>query len=96
MVTRLPDPGTHVPVASPIGDALMRVSGSGVAEAALRYAEAGIPVLPCLPGGKRPITAHGLHDATIDPRQIASGPPARDSPRSIRPALPSWSTDGRL
>jgi hypothetical protein len=71
MVTRLPDPGTHVPVASPIGDALMRVSGSGVAEAALRYAEAGIPVLPCLPGGKRPITAHGLHDATIDPRQIA-------------------------
>jgi hypothetical protein len=37
--------------------------------AALRYAERGWPVFPC--AGKRPITAHGLHDATVDPGLVA-------------------------
>jgi Bifunctional DNA primase/polymerase, N-terminal/Primase C terminal 1 (PriCT-1) len=32
--------------------------------AALRYAEHGWPVFPC--EGKRPLVAHGLHDATTD------------------------------
>ncbi|MBC8443579.1 MAG: bifunctional DNA primase/polymerase [Deltaproteobacteria bacterium] len=39
-------------------------------EAALRYAEEGYPVFPCVPGGKKPLTAHGFQDATTDPAQI--------------------------
>lgn len=35
-----------------------------LAEAALRYAGLGIPVFPCVPGGKQPLTANGFHDAT--------------------------------
>lgn len=34
------------------------------------YAEAGIPVFPCVPGTKTPATAHGFHDATADLAQI--------------------------
>lgn len=34
--------------------------------AALRYAELGFAVFPVRPGGKRPITANGFHDATTD------------------------------
>jgi len=39
---------------------------------ALVYAQRGWPVLPCQPGTKTPATRHGLHDASIDPDQIAS------------------------
>lgn len=39
-------------------------------EAALRYAELGYPVFPCAPGGKKPLTEHGFHDATTDSEQI--------------------------
>src|SRR5205814_5234945 len=41
--------------------------------AAHRYAAAGWPVLPCLPGGKVPVGAlvpHGCLDATTDPDVI--------------------------
>ncbi|MBP2382468.1 bifunctional DNA primase/polymerase [Brachybacterium sacelli] len=38
--------------------------------AAREFAAAGIPVFPCLPGGKRPIAEHGLLDATTDPGQV--------------------------
>ena len=38
--------------------------------AALWYAEQGMPVFPCAVGGKRPLTKHGLHDATTDLEQI--------------------------
>jgi Bifunctional DNA primase/polymerase, N-terminal len=38
---------------------------------ALGYAAAGWPVFPCVPGQKVPATAHGCHDATTDPGQIA-------------------------
>lgn len=37
---------------------------------ALRYAEMGYPVFPCVPGGKRPLTEHGFKDATTDPEAI--------------------------
>lgn len=37
---------------------------------ALRLAELGYKVLPCVPGDKRPLTANGLKDATIDEFQI--------------------------
>jgi hypothetical protein len=32
--------------------------------AAIRYANLGIPVFPCVPGGKQPLTPKGFHDAT--------------------------------
>ncbi len=35
------------------------------------YAAAGIPVFPCAPGGKTPLTPHGFKDATTDPTIIA-------------------------
>ncbi len=39
-------------------------------QSALRYAELGYPVFPCVPGGKAPATAHGFLDATTDVNQI--------------------------
>jgi len=39
-------------------------------EAALRYAEMGYPVFPCVPGGKAPMTPHGFQNATTDAAQI--------------------------
>lgn len=41
-------------------------------EAALRYAELGYKIFPCVPGEKRPLTQHGLKDATTDEFQIMS------------------------
>lgn len=41
-----------------------------IVEAAAVYAAAGIPVFPCVPGAKHPLTEHGFHDATTDLRQI--------------------------
>lgn len=38
--------------------------------AALWYAHNGIPVFPCKPRGKEPLTLHGFKDATTDPAQI--------------------------
>jgi len=37
---------------------------------ALTYADAGIAVFPCVPGGKTPLTANGFHDATTNLDQI--------------------------
>lgn len=41
-------------------------------EAAAAYATAGIAVFPCVPGGKRPLTKHGFHDATTDVNQVGA------------------------
>jgi hypothetical protein len=35
-----------------------------LAAAAIRYANLGIPVFPCVPRGKQPLTPNGFHDAT--------------------------------
>jgi hypothetical protein len=37
---------------------------------ALEYAESGIPVFPCRPRGKKPLTEHGFKDATVDAATI--------------------------
>lgn len=42
-----------------------------LAAAARSLAAAGVPVFPCEPGGKRPLTRRGFLDATSDPGQVA-------------------------
>src|SRR5699024_10131994 len=39
-------------------------------DAAAAFAASGVPVFPCAPGGKQPITRRGFHDATTDPAQV--------------------------
>ena len=41
-------------------------------EAALGYAARGIPIFPLVPLQKRPLTSHGLHDATAETAQVAA------------------------
>jgi hypothetical protein len=41
-------------------------------DAAIRYANLGIPVFPCVPGGKQPLTPNGFHDATPSARVVHS------------------------
>lgn len=41
-----------------------------ILEAAHSYAQNGVPVFPLTPQGKRPLTEHGLHDATTDREAI--------------------------
>lgn len=47
---------------------MSRVAGAPtLAAAAQRYASLGIPVFPCAPGGKQPLTPNGFHDASASP-----------------------------
>src|SRR4051812_23433018 len=41
-----------------------------LAGAARRYANLGVPVFPCIPGGKQPLTPNGFHDATSSARTV--------------------------
>lgn len=46
---------------------MLRTSGSGDLHTAAEHLAAnGIPVFPCVPGGKQPLTKRGFHDATRD------------------------------
>lgn len=45
-------------------------AGWSLARAAAVFADAGVPVFPCAPGGKQPITRRGFHDATTNPVQV--------------------------
>lgn len=42
------------------------------ASAAQLLCAAGVPVLPCVPGAKQPLTARGFHDASADPGRVAA------------------------
>lgn len=50
---------------------LTQASAGSLPAAARDLAAAGVPIFPCVPGGKRPLTARGFHDATTDRDQIA-------------------------
>jgi len=45
-------------------------SAPNLMDRALAFAGAGIPVFPCAPGGKTPLTSNGFHGATTDPDVI--------------------------
>lgn len=49
---------------------LASVFGLPLPEAARQFVTAGVAVFPCVPGGKRPLTAHGFRDASADPAQV--------------------------
>ena len=75
----------------------MGESNGKMLQAALRYAELGYPVFPCVPRGKAPATAHGFLDATTDAGQItAGGRRGRSRTSACRPpASWSWTSMGR-
>ncbi|WP_460810490.1 bifunctional DNA primase/polymerase [Microlunatus endophyticus] len=52
-------------------DAVAAAGGLSLPDAAVAYARAGLAVFPCVPGEKRPLTRHGLSDATFDPARVA-------------------------
>lgn len=59
-------------------------------QAAIRYAEAGIPIFPCLPDLKKPATAHGFKDATTDLAQIEAWWAEADYNLAFSPAEVGW------
>lgn len=53
-------------------DALARVQQLRLPDAARALATAGVPVFPCVPGEKRPLTRRGFHDATSSVDQVST------------------------
>lgn len=53
---------------NPIATAL---AASDVRDAAVELAALGLPVFPCAPGRKSPLTRHGFHDASTSTRRVA-------------------------
>lgn len=64
-----------------------------LARAALRYAALGIPVFPCIPGAKQPLTPNGFNDATTS-IQTVQGWWQRTPEANI--GLPTGATTGVL
>lgn len=51
-------------------EVLFATSRMPVRDAALTFAQSGIPVFPCASGGKRPLTHAGFHEAGCDISQV--------------------------
>ena len=62
-------------------------------DAALRYAALGLPVFPCAPAQKKPITKHGFRDATTDAATVRAW--WRASPRA-NVAMPTGAASGLI
>ena len=58
--------------------------------AALRWAQDGIPVFPCVVGGKKPATPNGQHDATTNLDQINAWWQEADYNVAFCPASQGW------
>ncbi|MDR2373135.1 MAG: bifunctional DNA primase/polymerase [Bifidobacteriaceae bacterium] len=56
--------------AAEVVEAVAAAQAMPLPEAALLLAGRGAPVFPCLAGGKRPLTEHGLLDAAADPGRV--------------------------
>lgn len=52
--------------------ALSKPDPQALLSTAIRLARSGLPVFPCEPDGKRPLTTQGFRDATTDEAQIRS------------------------
>jgi hypothetical protein len=48
----------------------VEIAQLSLSDAAVAYAVSGQRVFPCTPGGKRPLTRHGFHDASTDPDRV--------------------------
>jgi len=53
-----------------VAEVLVAASRLPVRDAAVAFARAGIPVFPCVPFGKHPLTPAGFHDASRDVDQV--------------------------
>src|SRR5690625_7866431 len=53
-------------------NALARIQHLRLPGAARSLASAGVPVFPCVPGEKRPLTRRAFHDATADLDQVSA------------------------
>ncbi|TQL68853.1 bifunctional DNA primase/polymerase-like protein [Nocardioides albertanoniae] len=58
------------PTARRVAEAMRRAQNQQLRDAALILAHAGVPVFPCAPYGKQPLTRSGFLAATTDPRQV--------------------------
>ncbi|MFF2485129.1 bifunctional DNA primase/polymerase [Microbacterium sp. NPDC058062] len=55
-----------------IADVLLTVARLSTSEAARTFVAAGLPVFPCEPGGKRPLTRAGYLDASRDSSMVST------------------------
>ncbi|WP_166789879.1 bifunctional DNA primase/polymerase [Cryobacterium sp. TMT1-2-2] len=53
-----------------VPEVLVATNRLSVPDAALEFVRAGIPVFPCVPEGKHPLTSAGFHDASLDVDQV--------------------------
>ncbi|WP_166790143.1 bifunctional DNA primase/polymerase [Cryobacterium sp. Hh11] len=53
-----------------VAEVLVATNRLSVPDAALEFVRAGIPVFPCVPEGKNPLTSAGFHDASRDVDQV--------------------------
>lgn len=60
------------PVVSTSAEAVIGAGTLSLLDAATAYARAGLAVFPCVAGEKRPLTEHGLTDATADLARVTS------------------------
>lgn len=53
-----------------LADLLIETDAQALPQAAITFAQAGVPVFPCWPGAKNPMVAHGLKEASSDERTV--------------------------